>query len=86
MRPIYTCSKCARGYFVIAITPEHILRVVLTIEIAPVIRFLATPSYCVALFVRRFRRHRSKFLEARIVPERIEHWIELEERRSERYV
>src|SRR5439155_16194482 len=50
------------------------------------VRFLATLSYCLALSVRRFRHHRSKLLEARIVPERIEHWIELEQRRSERYV
>ena len=37
------------------------------------------------LFVRCLRRGRlGEFLEARIIPERIEHWIELEERRSER--
>jgi hypothetical protein len=31
----------------------------------------------VVLFVRRFRRFRGgEFLEARIIPKRIEHWIE----------
>ena len=40
---------------------------------------------CVALFVRRLRRGRlGEFLEARIIPERIEHGIELEQRGSER--
>ena len=44
-------------------------------------------AYRVALFVRRFRRGRAgKFLEARIIPERIEHGIEPEQRRSERQV
>jgi len=38
----------------------------------------------VGLFVRRFRCSGSEFLETRIVPERIEHWIEPEQRRSER--
>jgi hypothetical protein len=39
----------------------------------------------VALFVRRFRRGRGdEFLEPRILPERIEHRIEPEQRRSER--
>jgi hypothetical protein len=38
-----------------------------------------------ALFVHRFRRfRRDEFLETRIVPERIEHWIEPEQRRSAR--
>jgi hypothetical protein len=44
-------------------------------------------AYRVALFVRRFRRGRAgKFLEAWIIPERIEHWIEPDQRRSERQV
>ena len=40
------------------------------------------------LFRRRiFRRGRGdEFLEARIIPEQIEHWIEPEQRRSERHV
>src|SRR5205814_1497575 len=58
----------------------------LALEPRVAVRFLATPSHCVALLVRRFRRHRSKFLETRIVPERIEHWIEPEQRRSKRQV
>ena len=37
----------------------------------------------IALFVRRFRCSRSEFLEARILPERIEHRIEPEQSRSE---
>jgi len=38
-----------------------------------------------ALFVRCLRRGRlGELLEARIIPERIEHWIESEQRRSER--
>jgi hypothetical protein len=42
-------------------------------------------AYRVALFVRRLRRGRgSEFLKARIIPKRIEHWIEPEQRRSER--
>jgi hypothetical protein len=37
--------------------------------------------------LRIFRRGRGgEFLEARIIPERIEHWIEPEQRRSERHV
>ena len=40
----------------------------------------------IALFVRRFRCTRSEFLEARIIPERIKHRIEPEERSSERHV
>jgi hypothetical protein len=40
-----------------------------------------------ALFVPRFRRGRGgEFLEARVIPERIEHRIEPEQRRSERHV
>jgi hypothetical protein len=40
----------------------------------------------VVLFVHRFRRFRGdEFLETRIVPKRIEHWIEPEQRRSERH-
>jgi hypothetical protein len=40
-----------------------------------------------ALFVRRFRRRRvNEFLEARIIPERIKHRIEPEQRRSKRHV
>jgi hypothetical protein len=39
----------------------------------------------IALFVRRFRCSRSEFLEARIIPERIEHGIEPKQRRSERW-
>ena len=85
MRPIYTRSRCARGYSVIAITPEHIHRVVLTIEIASD-QISCDTKLLRRTIVPRFGRHRSKFLEARIVPERIEHWIELQERRSERYV
>jgi hypothetical protein len=39
----------------------------------------------VELFFSRFwRRPGGEFLEARIVPERIEHWIEPEQSRSER--
>src|SRR5438034_11793116 len=38
----------------------------------------------VGLFVRRFRCSGSEFLETRIVPERIEHWIEPEQRGSKR--
>jgi len=35
------------------------------------------------LFVRRFRRGRgNEFFKARIIPERIEHWIKPEQRRS----
>jgi len=37
-----------------------------------------------ALFVRRRRYGRGEFLEARIIPERIEHGIEPEQRGSER--
>ena len=38
-----------------------------------------------ALFVRRLRCFRLReFLEARIIPERIEHWIEPEQRGSKR--
>jgi hypothetical protein len=40
----------------------------------------------IALFVRRFRRTRCELLEARIIPEWIEHRIEPEQRRSERQV
>ena len=41
----------------------------------------------VALFVRCLRHGRlGEFLEARIVPKWIEHWIEPEQRRSERYI
>jgi hypothetical protein len=40
----------------------------------------------IALFVRRFRRSRSEFLKSPIIPERIEHWIEPEQRRRERAV
>src|SRR5438094_5305165 len=36
--------------------------------------------------LRFFRRARCEFLEARIVPKRIEHWVEPEQRRSERHV
>jgi hypothetical protein len=37
----------------------------------------------VALFVRPFRRGRGdEFLETRIIPKRIEHWIESEQRWS----
>src|SRR4030095_2246856 len=40
-----------------------------------------------ALFVRSFRRGRGdEFLETRIIPKRIEHRIEPEQRRSERHV
>jgi hypothetical protein len=46
-------------------------------------------DYCrdrVALFIRRVRRGRlGEFLEARIIPKRIEHGIEPEQRRSERH-
>src|SRR6516165_6874928 len=39
------------------------------------------------LFVRRFPSFRGReFLEARIIPQRIEHWIEPEQRGSERDV
>jgi hypothetical protein len=34
----------------------------------------------------RLRRGRREFLEARIISERVEHWIELEQRWSERQV
>jgi len=45
------------------------------------------PRFSVVLFVPRFRRFRGdEFLEARIIPERIEHRIEPEQRRSERHV
>jgi hypothetical protein len=40
----------------------------------------------IALFVRRFRCSRSEFLKSRIIPERIEHRIEPEQRGSEWYV
>jgi hypothetical protein len=40
-------------------------------------------AYRGALFFRRFRRARCEFLEARIIPERIEHRIEPEQRGSE---
>ena len=53
----------------------------------PTTRFLAIriSRFCDALFVRRLRRSRGdEFLEARIIPKRIEHWIEPEQRRSER--
>jgi len=47
-------------------------------------------DYCrdrVALFIQRVRRGRGgEFLEERIIPERIEHWIEPEQRGSERHV
>src|SRR6266567_3615019 len=46
MRPVYTRSRCARSYSVIAITPERILRVVPTIEIATVIEVV----YCANVF------------------------------------
>ena len=36
------------------------------------------------LLIRRFRGR--QFLEARIIPQRIEHWIEPEQRRSEQHV
>ena len=39
-----------------------------------------------ALFIRCLRFLFAEFLEARIVPERIEHWIEPEQRGSERHV
>ena len=39
-----------------------------------------------ALFIRCLRFVFAEFLEARIIPERIEHRIEPEQRRSERYV
>ena len=38
-----------------------------------------------ALFIRRFRFLFAEFLEARIIPERIEHRIEPEQRRSKRH-
>ena len=38
------------------------------------------------LFVRRRRYGRGEFLEARIIPERIEHGIEPEQRRCKRHV
>jgi hypothetical protein len=41
-------------------------------------------AHRLALFVRRFRRGRGEFLEARIIPQRIEHWIEPEQRGSKR--
>jgi hypothetical protein len=37
-------------------------------------------------FDRLFRSRRSQFLKARIVPERIKHWIEPQQRGSERHV
>jgi hypothetical protein len=38
-----------------------------------------TSRQLIALFVHGFRRFRgSEFLEARIIPKRIEHWIEPE--------
>jgi hypothetical protein len=44
-------------------------------------------THLIALFVRRFRRGRGdELLEARIIPERIEHRIEAEQRRSKRHV
>jgi hypothetical protein len=39
-----------------------------------------------ALFIRCLRFVFAEFLEARIIPERIEHGIEPEQRGSERYV
>jgi len=39
----------------------------------------------IALFVRRFWCSRSEFLETRIIPERIEHRIEPEQRRGKRH-
>jgi len=45
--------------------------------------FLISESHARKLF-RRWRG--GEFLEAGIVPERIEHWIEPEQRRSERHV
>jgi hypothetical protein len=39
-----------------------------------------------ALFFRRLRRTRGEFLEARIIPKRIKHRIEPEQRRGERHV
>ena len=43
-------------------------------------------AYLSALFVRRFRRKiGDEFLETRILPERIEHRIESEQRGSERH-
>jgi hypothetical protein len=54
--------------------------------------FKIRPPFCVAgprrvaLFVRRFRRERGgEFLKAWIIAERIEHWIEPEQRRSDRH-
>jgi len=85
MRPIYARSWCARGYFAIAVIPERISRVVRTIETASG-QISCDTKLLRRTIVRRFRHHRSKFLEARIAPERIEHWIEMEQRRSERYV
>jgi len=42
-------------------------------------------AHLIASFVRRFWRGRlGKFLKARIISKRIEHWIEPEQRRSER--
>ncbi len=42
------------------------------------------PRFSGALFFRRFRRFRGdEFLEARIIPQRLEHWIELEQRGSQ---
>jgi hypothetical protein len=39
------------------------------------------------LICTRFRRFRGdEFLKARIIPQRIEHWVEPEQRRSERHV
>jgi hypothetical protein len=44
-------------------------------------------AHLIALFVRRFRRRRGdEFLETRVVPKRVEHRIEPEQRRSKRQV
>src|ERR1039457_1973879 len=59
-----------------------------TIELSPItwLREEFAGAHIIALFVRWFRRGRGgEFFEARIIPERIEHWIEPERCRSERH-